>query len=136
MIDRNLGRYSDRAYALLRFVCGALFALHGLRKFGFLDGEPARVFSQLWFGGAIELGAGVLMAVGLFVRPAALLASGTMAVAYVQFHWKGQFGQAFWPFINKGELTLVYCLVFLFIAAHGARAYSFDKLRSRRFALR
>jgi putative oxidoreductase len=87
--------------------------------------------SQLWFGGLIELGCGLLIALGLFTRPAAFLASGTMAVAYTQFHWKLAFASGTWlPAINKGELALIYCFLFLFIAAHGGGSLSVDGRRS------
>lgn len=87
-------------------------------------------FSQLWFGGIIELGCGILIAIGLFARPAAFLASGTMAVAYTQFHWKLAFASGMWlPSVNRGEPALLYSFLFLFIAAHGAGAASLDERR-------
>ena len=58
--------------------------------------------------GIIELVCGLAIAAGALLRPAAFLASGTMAVAYLQFHWKGQLGAQLLPGVNKGELALVY----------------------------
>ncbi|HCH21010.1 MAG TPA: DoxX family protein [Cellvibrionales bacterium] len=103
---------------LLRVMAGLMFSFHGVQKlFGILSQYPAPAFgSQLWFGGLIELGCGLLIAVGLFSRPAAFLASGTMAVAYIQFHWKFQFSEAFFPAINHGEAALLYCLIFFYLA--------------------
>lgn len=90
------------------------------------------VGSQVWFGGMIELVCGLLIAVGLFTRPAAFLASGTMAVAYLQFHWKLSFAGGQWlPAVNHGEPALIYCFLFLFVAAHGGGAPSLDALRNR-----
>lgn len=127
-------RYEAPAYALLRAVSGSLFLCHGLQKlFGVLGGTPMPVGSQLWLGAVIELVTGALIAVGLFTRPAAFLASGTMAVAYIQFHWKLAFaGSAWLPVINKGELAVLYCFLFLFIAAHGSGIASLDRQRAAR----
>jgi len=122
------------AGAALRIVAGAMFAFHGAQKIlGVLapKGQPA-VGSQLWVGGIIELVGGILIAIGLFTHPAALLASGTMAVAYLQFHWKLAFDHAkFLPAVNGGELAVLYCFVFLVFAVSGAGAYSLDGRRGR-----
>ena len=83
----------------------------------------------LWFGGLIELIGGVLMAIGAFTRCAAFVCSGTMAVAYTQFHWKLDFGRGFFPVINKGELALLYAFLFLYIACRGAGIWSVDRWR-------
>src|SRR6476619_4722582 len=98
-------RLETVSYAALRIVAGFMFLWHGTQK---LVGVPAtkampEMWTQKWVGGVIELVAGVLIAVGLFTRPAAFLASGMMAVAYIQFHWKGSFGADFLPIVNKGE---------------------------------
>ena len=89
------------------------------------------VGSQMWIGGMIELVGGVLMAVGLFTRAAAFIASGTMAVAYVQFHWKLAGGADFFPIVNKGEAALVYCFLFLYFACRGAGRASIDGVRDK-----
>src|SRR5262245_5577409 len=113
--------HSEKVYALLRGISGLMFSFHGMQKvLGVLTQQTPPVGSQIWIGGVIELVAGIAVAIGLFTRCAALLASGTMAVAYVQFHWKFAFDQGFFPIINKGELALLYAFVFLFIAFHGA----------------
>lgn len=127
MLERVLNPYREHAYALLRIVSGFLFSFHGLQKiFGVLKDKTPEVGSQLWFGGLIELVCGVAIAFGLFTRWAAFLASGTMAVAYTQFHWKLDFGKRFLPGINHGELALVYAFLFLFIACYGAGRWSVD----------
>jgi putative oxidoreductase len=122
-------RLEKPAYTALRIVCGALFSFHGTQKlFGVLTDRVTPVGSQVWFGGIIEHVCGVLIALGLFTRPAAFLASGTMAVAYIQFHWKLAFAGGQWlPAINHGELAVIYCFLFLYIAARGAGAASIDE---------
>lgn len=131
----RVSRFEPVAYAALRVVSGTLFAFHGAQKIlGWLSTKaPPPVGSQLWVGGVIELVGGVLIALGLFTRHAAFLCSGTMAVAYTQFHWKLAFAGAEWlPIVNKGELAVVYCFVFLFIWAHGPGVSSLDGLRARK----
>ena len=126
----RLAKYSDEAYALLRIVAGFMFAFHGAQKIlGLLSTSQVPVGSQLWFGGLIELVGGLLVLVGFLTRWAAFLASGEMAVAYFQFHWKFQSGPAFFPAINKGELAVLYCFVFLVIACRGGVTWCLDKKR-------
>ena len=125
-----LEQCADHAYALMRIVTGFMFSFHGaqiiLRVFaeGF---PPAPVGSQVWCGGLIELIGGLLVMVGFQTRWAAFLCSGTMAVAYFQFHWKFQFGPQFFPGINKGEPAVLYCFIFLFIACRGGGMWCLDK---------
>ena len=122
-----LAKYQNQAYALMRIVVGFMFSFHGVQKvFGVLAEFQPVVGSQLWFGGLIELTAGLFILVGFKTRWAALLASGEMAVAYFQFHWKFQLGSAFFPGINKGELAVLYCFIFLFIACRGGGVVCLD----------
>lgn len=131
MLERLLEPKTDAAYVLLRIVSGLLFAFHGVQKvFGVLSDFQPPVGSQLWLGGIIELVAGLAIAAGVFTRWAAFLASGTMAVAYTQFHWKLAFGAEFLPAVNKGELALLYSVLFLFVACRGGGPLSFDRGRS------
>lgn len=119
-LQNFLAARSGLAYALLRLVSGLCFAFHGLQKvFGVLADAPTPAWTQIWIGGVIELVTGVCIALGLFTRWAAFLASGTMAVAYTQFHWKLAFDQNALPGINKGELALIYAFLFLYIACRG-----------------
>jgi putative oxidoreductase len=123
-----LARYSDHAYALMRIVAGFMFSVHGAQKiFSVLSGYQPPLWSQLWFGGIMELVCGLLIMAGFQTRWAAFLASGEMAVAYFQFHWKFQLGPEFFPIVNKGELAALYCFVFLFIATRGGVKWSLDK---------
>ena len=125
---KQLERYADQAYALLRIMTGFMFAFHGAQKIlGVLSEFQPPVGSQVWFGGLLELIGGLLVMVGFQTRWAAFLCSGEMAVAYFQFHWKFQLGPAFFPAINKGELAVLYCFVFLVIACRGGVLWCLDK---------
>jgi putative oxidoreductase len=133
----NQARFQSLVGAVLRIVSGAMFACHGAQKILHLwlppgHPPPPPVGSQLWIGGIIELVGGILIALGLFTRPVALLASGTMAVAYFQFHWRLELGGwKFLPVVNGGELAVVYCFLFLVFAVSGAGALSLDRARGR-----
>lgn len=128
MLERYLSPWSERVYAFMRVTLGLLFAFHGVQKiFGVFRDEIPTLGSQIWIGGLIELVCGFLIALGLFTRPAAFLSSGTMAVAYTQFHWKFQGGAEFFPGMNEGELAVVYAFVFLYVACKGAGIWSLDE---------
>ena len=126
MVTTKIREFAQAAepylYATLRIVAGALFAFHGAQKIlGVYSQFTPPVGSQLWIGGVIELVGGALIALGLFTRLAAFLASGQMAVAYIQFHWKLAFAGGMWlPGMNKGEMAVIYCFIFLYIAAKGS----------------
>ena len=125
---KRLAKHGDQVYALLRIVTGFMFSFHGAQKIlGILSDFQPAVGSQIWIGGVIELVAGALVMVGLRTRWAAFLSSGQMAVAYFQFHWKFQLGRNFFPAINKGELAVLYCFVFLYIACRGGVMWCLDK---------
>ncbi|MCI0351231.1 MAG: DoxX family protein [Acidobacteriales bacterium] len=126
-MKRILGRYEEIFFTLLRIVAGFLFACHGAQKlFGVLGGTRASEPVPM-LAGIIEFGGGVLIMVGLLAGIAAFIASGEMAFAYVMVHAKG----GFWPIINRGELAVLYCFLFLYIAAHGAGRWSIDGLKRR-----
>lgn len=124
--------YNAIAHGLLRIVSGLLFLFHGLVKiFGFPPGvQPGQVppLSLMGVGGAIELVCGTLIMIGLFSRTAAFIASGQMAVAYWMFHAP----QGLYPVGNMGDGAILYCFIFLFIAAAGPGAWSVDGLRRGR----
>ena len=130
MLDRILSPYTEFAYALLRVGAGLMFAFHGYQKL--FGGQTPPIGSQMWLGAVIELLGGLLIAVGLGTVYAAFLASGTMAVAYAQFHWKGALDANFFPINNKGELALLFCLVFFYFAVRGGGRYSLDAAIRRR----
>lgn len=126
---KQLERFSDTAYALLRIAAGFMFSFHGAQKIlGVLSthSQPP-VGSLIWFGGLIELIGGLAILLGVRTRLAAFICSGQMAVAYFQFHWKFQLGPEFFPTINQGELAALYSFVFLLIACRGSGKWSLDK---------
>ena len=129
---RFLERYIEVIYALFRLMFGLLFASHGAQKlfgmFGGVDGKGAKLGPEAGLGyaaGWIELITGLLIAIGLFTGIAAFLASGTMAVAYFMAHASG----GFWPLVNQGEMAVLYCFAFLYMAARGSGRYSVDGMR-------
>jgi len=126
---RYLARYQPQALALLRIVTGLLFLEHGLSKF-FDIPVPFPVHplpTLLAVAGAIELVGGFLITIGLFTRLAAFICSGEMAVAY----FYGHFPKGFWPAANMGEAAILFCFVFLYLAAAGPGAWSVDHVRMK-----
>ena len=116
-----LGRVAPQIYALLRIVSGLLFAVHGAQKLlGVLGGQQVPIMSQFGLAGVIELVGGLMIAAGVFASLAAFVASGEMAVAYFQAHAP----KAFWPVQNGGELAVLFCFVFLYVAARGNGTWS------------
>jgi putative oxidoreductase len=115
-------RYAPQVYALFRIVVGFLFIFHGLQKFGLLGGQAVPLGSLFGVAAIVEAVGGLLVMIGLFARPAAFVASGEMAAAYFMAHQpKGA-----WPIQNQGELAVLYCFAFLYIAARGAGIWSAD----------
>jgi putative oxidoreductase len=132
-MDFNLlTRWQPQLHALLRIVAGLLFLEHATQKF-FAFPVPFPVHplpTMLIAAGAIELVAGLLLALGLFTRLAAFVAAGEMAAAY----FIGHFPKGFWPAANMGEAAILYCFIFLYLAAAGAGAWSIDSARERQRA--
>lgn len=120
--------------SLMRFILGFLMTAHGTQK---LLGFPVPsangtvpLFSFMGFGGALEMVGGILLMLGLFTRITAFILSGQMAVAYFMVHAP----QGFWPIVNKGEPAVLYCFAFLYLAAAGGGALSFDTILRERKA--
>jgi putative oxidoreductase len=110
------------AYFALRAVAGFLFLFHGLQKFGVLGGQAVSLNSLAGAAALIETVAGPLIMVGFLTVPTAFIASGEMAFAYFIAHQpKGR-----WPIENGGELSVIFCFLFLFIASRGAGIWSAD----------
>jgi putative oxidoreductase len=123
-----LRQYEAETYAAMRAVVGFLFLWHGVQKlFGFPPLPPGVEVPAFvtWIAAPIELLGGVLVMLGLFTRPAAFLASGLMAFAY----WMAHGTNAVLPVMNGGEPAVLYCFVFLFIAARGGGKWSMDAAR-------
>lgn len=121
-----------RALALLRIMAALLFIAHGLQKyFGFPVPGPfglAAPFSLMGAAGALELAGGSLILVGLFTRPAAFILCGMMAFAY----FIGHAPRSFFPIVNQGEAAILFCFIFLLLAAAGPGAWSLDRWRAAR----
>lgn len=113
-----------------RIIVGYMFMMHGTTKlFSFpasmTNGKPAvELFSIMGIGGVLEIVGGILLILGLFVRPVSFLLAGMMAVAYFVFH--SGFALIFNPIVNKGEAAALYCMVFLLYWVFGAGKYSLD----------
>jgi putative oxidoreductase len=125
------GRYAPQALSLLRIVAALIFLLHGSSKIlGFPASEMGSppVGSLMWVGGLLELGGGLLLLIGLFSRPVAFILSGEMAYAYWMFHAP----QSIFPMLNGGDAAILYCFVFLLIAAAGPGPWSLDASMRRK----
>jgi putative oxidoreductase len=133
---RYLERFQPQLRALLRIVVALLFMEHGLAKLlhfpvpqpGVPDPLPTLLVAAAW----VEIVGGALIAIGLFTRLAAFLCAGEMAIGYFMFH----FPKGFWPIVNMGEAAILYCFVFLYLAAAGPGAWSVDSARTRNAPIR
>lgn len=127
-MNKFLGPYQEKIYAIVRIVLGFLFSCHGAQKLLGLFAKPGEAPMELnammTAAGAIELAGGILIAVGLLASWAAFIASGEMAVAYFMAHQPN----GTWPIQNQGELAAVYAFIFLYIAAHGSGKWSIASL--------
>lgn len=135
-LDRFAIRFVDPALALLRVVTGLLFLEHGTQK---LLNFPARVNnapmpdlgSLIGIQGLLEFIGGLMFIFGVFTRPVAFILCGNMAVAYFMVHAP----RGFFPILmggNGGELSILFCFVFLYFVAAGAGPYSVDRARETR----
>ena len=127
----NTEAWAPRALAVLRIITALLFIEHGTVKlFGFPAPfpMPGPLPPLLLAAAVIEVVAGALIAVGLFTRVAAFVASGEMAVAYFMFHGS----KGFWPVVNQGEGAILFCFIFLYLAAAGPGAWALDGIRRNR----
>lgn len=124
-LDATLTSRSPIALGVFRIVIALLFMMHGTMKvFGWPAGSPAALGAwPMWWAGILEIVLGALIAVGLFTRPAAFLASGMMAVAYFWVH----FGDGFWPIVNGGEAAALYCFTFLLLVFTGPGALAVSR---------
>jgi putative oxidoreductase len=127
-VSDQSGTWAPKLLSVLRFVTGLLFLEHGLQKF---LGFPPRVapapefFSLLGLQGCLEVVGGVLIILGLFTRPVAFVLAGNMAAAY----FIGHFPRSFFPAINGGDAAILFCFIFLYLAAAGGGIWSLDARR-------
>jgi putative oxidoreductase len=124
----SLNRFADPVYCLMRLVVGFLFFCHGAQKilgwFPNLKQPAGPLDTMMLLSGWIELAGGILIAVGLLTRLAAIISSGEMAVAFFMVHVKG----GLIPRLNGGEPAVLYCFIFFFIFFYGAGRLSLDSL--------
>ena len=129
----KLNKWAPHALSALRIITALLFIEHATMKFfafpAAMQGMPSPMPPMIVAAGVIELVTGTLIALGLFTRPAAFLASGTMAVAYFIGH---AMSGGFWPALNGGEAAIMFCFIFFYLIFAGPGAWSFDALRSRK----
>lgn len=125
-------RWAPYVLSVLRIVTAFLFMQHGAQKLLAFPAPPdfgqPPLLSLLGLAAVLELFGGLLVLLGLFTRPVAFVLSGQMAVAYFMAHAP----HGFWPVLNKGESAVLYCFVFLYLAAAGGGQWSLDRLRRRR----
>ena len=126
--------WAPRLLAALRIIAALLFLEHGLVKlFGFPPGAAPGaqpLLSFLGIAGLIEVVGGWLLLLGLFTRPVAFVLAGEMAVGYFTVHAP----LGFFPAVNAGEPAILFCFIFLYMAAAGPGAWSVDEMRAAKRA--
>jgi putative oxidoreductase len=117
---------AGRVLALLRMMTALLFIEHGLQLYFDFPSPPpfalTQIFSVAGLAGALDLVGGAMILVGLMTRPVAFVLSGMMAAAYFMAHAPS----GFFPIVNGGEPAILYCFIFLLLAAAGSGAWSVD----------
>lgn len=123
--------FAPRLLSVLRIVAAVIFLAHGTQKLFAVPGAPGAspvpLASLIGAAGVIETVGGILMLLGLLTRPVAFVLSGEMAVAYFLTHAP----QGFWPILNRGELAVLFCFLWLYFSAAGPGPWSLDALRKR-----
>jgi putative oxidoreductase len=130
IIESLLDSWNPGVLSALRMVSAYLFLQHGTAKLFHVPRVPMfdhlRILSRDGIAGMLEIFGGLLMFLGLFTRPVALLLSGEMAIGYFLVHARQ--GHFFMPALNEGEEAVLYCFVFLFLATAGGGPWSIDSL--------
>lgn len=121
-MTRKLAVFAPQILGATRVLTGSLFFCHGAKQLlgAFGGPSPGTTVLAQWVGGPIQLVGGALLAVGVCANGAAFVASGMMAVAYFISHAP----RGFWPIENGGELAILYCWLFLNLAAQGPGAFA------------
>lgn len=128
-LSETLAAHAPKALAVLRIATALVFLAHGTAKFfafphvGMFDG--LQLFSLMGLAGVLEVAGSLLLIVGLWVRPAAFVLAGFMAVAYFMAHAP----KSFFPLLNGGDSAIQFCFVFLYLVFAGAGAWSIDENR-------
>ena len=132
-IEELATAWTPRMLSILRIVSGLVFWQHGVQKLLQFPAArpPPEIYSLSWFAGLIELVFAPLLIVGLFTRPVAFLLAGEMAFAY----WIGHAPRGFYPSVNGGNLAIMYCFVFLYLAVAGGGIWSADEALRRKQAI-
>lgn len=137
----SLNRFADPVYCIMRFIVGLVFSCHGGQKLLGFPGGQGGAQGLMLVGGIVELVGGFMIALGLLTRLAAFISAGEMAVAYFTVHAAGKaIGHAptpaeqFFPILNKGELAVVLCWIFLFMFFYGPGRWSIDAMIANRKA--
>jgi putative oxidoreductase len=130
-LDTLRSTWTPRILSVLRIMVALVLLQYGMAK---MLGFPAHEylnnvarFSLPWFAGTLEFTGGALLLLGLFTSPAAFVLSGLMAFAY----FMGHAPKGFLPLLNGGNLAIVFCFLFLYLAFVGGGAWSLDALLRR-----
>jgi putative oxidoreductase len=125
-MDQMLARWQPVVLSLLRIVTGLVFLQYGLAKL--FKWPPVPMFAKVeWaslygVAGTLELIGGILLILGLFTRPVAFILSGEMAFAYFITHAP----RGFFPILNGGNLAIILCFLFLYLAFAGGGSIGLD----------
>jgi putative oxidoreductase len=128
--------WEEWTYLLLRVAAGALLIPHGMQKlFGSFGGPGMSGFIATlrkvgypmadlwgWMIALLEFGGGILLVIGLFTRPVALLVLIFMLEA-ARFHLG--VGGFFWT-ARGNEYPLLFAVVALMLMIRGGGPYSID----------
>ena len=128
ILKNFLSAWTPRIFSIIRIVIALLFMQHGSQKlFEIPSAIGGSLNTLIAVAGVFEFFGGLLILLGLFTRPVAFILSGEMAVAYFTTHAP----QGFWPVLNHGELAILYCFIFLYLAFAGGGPWSLDRLRGK-----
>ena len=121
-----LDKYAPALLSILRIIAGLLLLEHGCSKLLHFPYNPMfdHIPPLIMAAGVIELVGGALIVLGLFSRIAAFIASGEMAAAYWMYHVPH--GGLF-PSLNEGDAAILFCFVFLYIAAAGPGPWAINR---------
>jgi putative oxidoreductase len=129
-IEQTANRFAPIILSLVRIMSALLLLQHGLSKFFAFPAAMNRpaLFSLYWFAGAIEIVFGVLLLLGFYTRLAAFILAGQLAFAY----FLGHAPKGFYPLTNGGEAAVLFCFIFLYLAAAGGGPIGIDALRGKK----